>query len=36
VDRAINVEQNNAAAIDESQLALTWREFIDHPNRYLT
>jgi hypothetical protein len=36
VDRAVDVEQDNAAAIDEGQFALAWREFIDHSNRYLT
>ena len=35
-DRAVDVEQDNAAAIDEGQFALAWREFIDRANRYLT
>jgi hypothetical protein len=36
VDRAVDVEQDNAAAIDKGQLALARRQFIDCPNRYLT
>jgi hypothetical protein len=36
VDRACDIEQDNAAAFDESQLALACREFINCPNRNLT
>jgi hypothetical protein len=36
MDRAVDVKQNNAAAIDENPFSLASREFIDRSNRYLT
>ena len=36
VDRVGDLEQDNAATIDEGQLALAGCQFIDCPNLYLT
>jgi hypothetical protein len=29
---ALDVEEHDAAAVDESELALSWREFIGRPD----
>jgi hypothetical protein len=35
VEFALDVEKHNAAAFEEGELALSWREFIGRPDRYL-